>query len=110
MAQSPEKNAGTSDVIRYDLGWNAINALLRSGRSLSGHERNCCFLNTGGKWFANVSSATGLDYIDDGRVLALADWDHDGDVDFWIANRSGPQVRYLRNNLSSSANFVAFWL
>jgi tetratricopeptide (TPR) repeat protein len=110
VAQSPEQNAGTSEVIRYDLGWNAINALLRSGRSLSGHERNCCFLNTGGESFANVSAATGLDYIDDGRVLALADWDHDGDVDFWVANRSGPQIRYLRNNLKPGTQSVAFRL
>ncbi len=110
MAQSPEKNAGTSEVLRYDLGWNAINALLRSGRSLSGHERNCCFLNTRDQRFANVSAATGLDFADDGRVLALADWDHDGDVDFWIANRSGPQLRYLRNNLEAGNHFVAFWL
>ena len=90
--------------------------MLRSGRSLSGHERNCCFLNTGGGRFADVSAAAGLDFIDDGRVLALADWDFDGDVDFWIANRSGPQVRYLRNdvdghnNVDGKRHFAAFSL
>ncbi|MCA9212884.1 MAG: ASPIC/UnbV domain-containing protein [Planctomycetales bacterium] len=110
MAQSPEENAGTSDVIRYDLGWNAINAMLRAGRSLSGHERNCCFLNTHGGKFANVSAASGLDFPDDGRVLALADWDYDGDVDFWLANRSGPQVRYLRNNHRAASNRISFEL
>ncbi|MCP4191331.1 MAG: tetratricopeptide repeat protein [Planctomycetaceae bacterium] len=107
MAQSPEQNASTSEIIRYDLGWNAINALLRSGRSLSGHERNCCFLNTRGSRFANVSAATGLDFVDDGRVLSLADWDYDGDVDLWIANRSGPQVRFVRNELKGEQHYVA---
>ncbi len=110
MAQSPEKNAGTSQIIRYDLGWNAINAMLRAGRSLSGHERNCFFLNTRGQRFANGSAAIGLDFADDGRVLSLADWDYDGDVDLWLANRSGPQVRYLRNNHASTANRIAFHL
>jgi len=103
VALSPESNAATTDVIRYDLGWNAINTMLRAGRSLSGHERNCCFLNTGGQRFADISGAAGLDFADDGRVLSLADWDYDGDVDFWIANRSGPQVRYLQNNIIQQA-------
>ena len=110
MAQSPEQNAANTEIIRYDLGWNAINAMLREGRSLSGHERNCCFLNTRGDRFADVSAAAGLDLIDDGRVLALADWDYDGDIDFWIANRSGPQVRFLQNRLPSDRHFVAFRL
>lgn len=107
MAKSPEKNASNSEVIRYDRGWDAINAMLRAGRSLSGHERNCCFLNSRGERFANVSSVLGLDFADDGRVLALADWDMDGDIDFWIANRSGPQLRYLENRVPQSARFVA---
>ncbi|CAN5218691.1 hypothetical protein BH23VER1_BH23VER1_23280 [soil metagenome] len=111
MAQSPEENPAHSDILRYDLGWNAINALLRSGRSLSGHERNCCFLNTGGERFADISAAAGLDFPDDGRVLALSDWDLDGDLDFWIANRSGPQFRFLRNDLANQrTGFVAFHL
>ena len=114
MAQSPEKNAGSSEILRYDLGWKAINDLLRSGRSLSGHERKCCFLNlgsTGSDRFADVSAAFDLDLLDDGRVLALSDWDFDGDVDFWVANRSGPQVRFLRNpfgDRSGKRNFAAF--
>ncbi len=110
MAQSPEENAANSEIIRYDLGWKAINSLLRTGRSLSGHERNCCFLNSRGRRFADVSAVTGLDFDDDGRVLALSDWDYDGDVDFWVANRSGPQLRYLQNRLSKDLHFVAIRL
>lgn len=112
MAQSPQGNASTSKIFRYDLGWKAINDLLRDGRSLSGGERNCCFLNMGGQGssrFADVSAAVGADYSDDGRVLALSDWDFDGDLDFWIANRSGPQIRYLRNDVAEG-DFVAFRL
>lgn len=113
MAKSPEENAPGSEILRYDLGWKAINDLLRSGRSLSGHERNCCFLNlgaVGAEKFADVSAATGGDLDDDGRVLALADWDYDGDPDMWLANRSGPQLRYLRNDLTEGRSFLAIRL
>ena len=106
MAYSPEKNAGNSEILRYDLGWDAINSMLRAGRSLSGHERNCCFLNAQNNTFADVSGLAGLDFDDDGRVLAVADWDYDGDIDFWIANRSGPQIRYLQNELDKHHGFV----
>ena len=77
------------------------------GRSFSGFERHCAFLNVGsnpdGKLapFANVSAATGFDFIDDGRALARVDWDRDGDLDFWTTNRQAPRLRLLKNNLPS---------
>ena len=110
VAQSPGKNAPTAEVVRYDVGWKALNTMLKSGRSLSGHERNCCFLNTRGGRFADISAAANIDFDDDGRVLALTDWDFDGDIDFWIANRTGPQVRFLRNDTDNQHGFVAFRL
>lgn len=110
VAKSPDKNAPSAEVLRYDVGWKALNTMLKAGRSLSGHERNCCFLNTQGSRFADISAAASLDFDDDGRVLALADWDLDGDLDFWIANRTGPQVRFLRNDAANDHNFVAFKL
>ena len=75
--------------------------LLREGRSFSGHERNCVFLNCRSPRFANVSAITGLDFPDDGRALAAVDWDHDGDLDLWFHNRTGPRLRFMRNQTIS---------
>lgn len=110
VAQSPGENAPSAEILRYDVGWKALNTMLKAGRSLSGHERNCCFLNTRGERFADISAAADLDFSDDGRVLALTDWDFDGDLDFWIANRTGPQVRFLRNDATQGQKYVAFRL
>ena len=57
--------------------------MINAGRSFSGQERNCIFLNPGASQaargrFADVSSATGLDFDDDHPLLRLleesADW------------------------------------
>jgi len=57
-----------------------------------------------------VSSSTGIDYDDDGRALAVTDWDGDGDLDLWIRNRSGPQLRFLRNDGANDGHYVQFLL
>lgn len=84
--------------------------LVRRGKSFSGYERHCCFLNTGQNRFANVSSASGFDYPDDGRSVLLVDWDLDGDLDVWLVNRTGPQARFLRNEVSNGHHFLALRL
>ena len=95
----------------YAKGWQEIRRLIQEeGRSFSGRERHCFFLNVGGQRFAQASSVTGLDYIDDGRASAVVDWDHDGDLDLWVTNRTGPRVRYLQNEAGDNGNFVAFFL
>ena len=80
---------------------------LRIGRSFSGQERNCAFLNLGELTFANVSSVSGLDHIEDGRGLALSDWDLDGDIDFLLTNRNAPMFRFLRNGIQNDNHFVS---
>ncbi len=96
-ATAPADAATQRQTDKYLRGWHALGALMHSGRSLSGHERNCCFLNTGQMRFADVSATTGLDHDADSRGQAVVDWDGDGDLDLWVTNRTRPRVRYLQN-------------
>ena len=71
--------------------------MVRQGRSWSGRERHCTFLNTADSTFANISAASGLDLPEDGRGLAVVDWDQDGDLDLWFTNRTAPRLRLMVN-------------
>ena len=113
MSQSPlDATPPAAEEELYLRNWNRLAQLIREGHSFSGRERNCCFLNTGRGRFADVSAASGLDFPDDGRGLAVVDWDHDGDLDFWVANRTAPSVRCLLNctNDSQRRGFIALQL
>ncbi len=83
---------------------------IREGKSFSGHERNCCFLNLGDGRFANISATSGMDFADDARGLAITDWDHDGDLDMWVTNRTGPRLRYLQNDVGQGDRVLQFRL
>ena len=107
MAQSPLSSVSVGGAGSYYANWDALSTLITRGRSFSGRERHRAFLNTRGQSFANVSGATGLDLIDDGRGLAVCDWDNDGDLDLWMTQRNGPRVRFLRNDLSDHVNSLS---
>ncbi|MFT5192801.1 MAG: tetratricopeptide (TPR) repeat protein [Verrucomicrobiales bacterium] len=53
---------------------------------------------------------SGLGLEDDGRALAVADWDRDGDLDLWVSNRTAPRVRFMRNDYGNQFPAVAFLL
>lgn len=89
------------------MGWVAVQKMVREGLSWSGYERNSAFLNVGGPRFADVSAVSGLDYDDDARAVATVDWDFDGKLDLWLANRTGPRLRFMRNHAPSAGAFVA---
>lgn len=114
MAQSPETaSPEATELERYLLNWAALGQMIDEGRSFSGYERNCAFLNMNGNQFATVSSSSGLDLIDDARAVAACDWNFDGYLDFWVTNRTAPRVRLLMNESAPSpgtANFVSLRL
>ena len=84
--------------------------MINNGRSFSGRERNCCFLNMKDGRFADISAVSGLDFIDDGRALGVVDWDQDGDLDLWTTNRNAPRLRLLRNDTPSRNHWLSLRL
>jgi tetratricopeptide (TPR) repeat protein len=110
VSQSPLQQTSPDADDPYLQAWQGLALRIQQGSSFSGRERNCCFLNTRGQRFADVSSALGLDQIDDSRAVAASDWDHDGDVDLLVTNRTGPRIRFLRNDLGNQSAYVSFRL
>ncbi|MDP6764392.1 MAG: ASPIC/UnbV domain-containing protein [Planctomycetota bacterium] len=109
MSHSPS-TAGVAAEQSYLDGWAAMYRLIRQGHSWSGRERNTCFLNLGEGEFADVSAVSGLDFPDDGRALAVVDWDQDGSLDLWVTNRSGPRLRFLHNRSARGGSLGHRWV
>ena len=107
VSNSPE-NSKPND--NYEQGWNAINELIRSDSTWSGFERNVFYLNNQDGTFSDVSGIVGLDYLEDSRSFALADFNHDGRLEVILKNRNGPQLRLLRNVMAAIDPSIAFRL
>ncbi|MCA9213835.1 MAG: ASPIC/UnbV domain-containing protein [Planctomycetales bacterium] len=105
MSHSPTAEVKDPDDVYLDA-WQDLAKRIQSGQSFSGRERNCCFLNTRKSQFADVSAVANLDQIDDSRAVAFVDWDHDGDLDLFQANRTGPRIRYLENNFCDNTKSI----
>ena len=104
MSQSPETFTPLDRGHAYLRNFDALGVMIARGRSFSGHEQNCLFLNRRDNRFSEVAAATGMNLEDDGRSAGVVDWDGDGDLDVWLNSRTGPRVRLLQNNLPRTAN------
>ena len=107
VANSP---AGAKPSQEYEQGWNAVNDLIRADHTWSGYERNVFFANNRDGTFSDVSGALDLDFLEDGRSFALADFDHDGRQELVLKNRNAPQLRLLKNLIDELPPSIAFRL
>jgi tetratricopeptide (TPR) repeat protein/peroxiredoxin len=107
VAKSPEQSKPSHE---YEQGWNAINELIRDDGTWSGYERNVFYANNRDGTFSDVSGAVGLDFLEDGRAFALADFDHDGRQEVFLKNRNAPQLRILKNVMDDLPPSIAFRL
>jgi tetratricopeptide (TPR) repeat protein/thiol-disulfide isomerase/thioredoxin len=107
VANSPDSARSSHD---YEQGWSAINELIRADGTWSGFERNVFYANNRDGTFSDVSGAVGLDFFEDGRAFALADFDHDGRQEIFLKNRNAPQLRLLRNVIDNLPPSIAFCL
>jgi tetratricopeptide (TPR) repeat protein/peroxiredoxin len=107
VAYSPDR---AKSYQNYEQGWSAINELIRADGSWSGYERNIFYANNGDGTFSDISGVVGLDFVEDGRAFALADFDHDGRQEVFLKNRNGPQLRVLKNVMTNLPPSIAFRL
>jgi tetratricopeptide (TPR) repeat protein len=107
VSQSP---IGDTPSRPYEEGWNAINELIRSDGTWNGYQRNVFFVNNGDGSFSHVAGTVGLDFADDSRAFSLADLDHDGSLEVVLKNRTGPQLRILRNVMPGRGDSICFRL
>src|SRR5579871_6925186 len=107
VANSPDEAKPSEE---YEQGWNAVNELIRSDYTWSGYEHNVFYANNRDGTFSDVSGAVGMDFLEDGRAFALADFDHDGRLEVFLKNRNGPQLRLLKNVVEDLPPSIAFRL
>ncbi len=107
VANSPAQAKPSTD---YEQAWNALNDLIRSDGTWSGYERNVFYANNRDGTFSDVSAVVGMDFVEDGRSFALADFDHDGRPEVLLKNRNAPQLRLLKNVIQDLPPSIAFRL
>jgi tetratricopeptide (TPR) repeat protein len=107
VANSP---AESRPNYNYDQGWSAVNELIRADGTWSGFERNVFYANNGDGTFSDVSGAVDLDFIEDCRSFALADFDQDGRLELVLKTRNSPQLRVLKNVVKDLKPSIAFRL
>ena len=73
--------------------------------TFSGYEPSRVWRNEGNEVFKEVAPQLGLADTGDGRGLAIADYDNDGDLDVYIANQGQPSV-YYRNEVGNRRNWL----
>ena len=82
-----------------------LSRMIEQGRSFSGKEKNCVYLNTGNNGlFTDVSFSSGLDFSDDGRSVATVDWDHDGDLDYLYQIGMHPEYVFYKITIKTLKN------
>lgn len=74
-------------------------------KTFAGYEPSRVWRNEGNEVFTEVAAGIGLDDIGDGRGLAIADFDNDGDLDVYISNQGQESVLY-RNDLGNRNNWL----
>jgi hypothetical protein len=95
---------GNSTIISDAKNWPSM-----EGRSLSGYQQKCVWVNDGVGKFTEVAQAVGATDRHDGRAVAIADLWNRGVLDVVVANQKGPALIY-RNTAAPNNRWIAFEL
>ena len=71
-------------------------------KSINGYERNVLFWNQGQGQFVDVGFLTGSNRVEDGRGVAVSDFDRDGQLDLVIQNRDRAAVLLMGRGASGN--------
>jgi tetratricopeptide (TPR) repeat protein len=74
-------------------------------KSFAGYEPKRVWRNEGNELFTEVAAELGLADTRDGRGLAIADFDNDGDLDVYISNQ-GQEGVLFRNDVGNKSNWL----
>lgn len=96
--------SGNSSIIADAQDWPAIDK-----RSLSGYQPKRMWLNDGAGKFVEVAQAVGVNDVNDGRSVALADLWNRGVLDVVVANQRGPLLLY-KNTVAPQNQWIEFEL
>lgn len=74
--------------------------------SFNAHERNCLFLNLGGRQFIESGYATGVDVDLESRGVAVADFDEDGGLDLAVRSVARRKLSLFHNEIAAATNVL----
>jgi thiol-disulfide isomerase/thioredoxin len=83
--------------------------IFKEGFSFSGFEKDKVWLNLGDQYL-DVADVSGADDEGDGRALCVADFDDDGDPDFFVHNTSRERHMLYRNDVNAGARGITVQL
>jgi thiol-disulfide isomerase/thioredoxin len=107
VAQDSEaKQPGGTEAKNGALRSDQDELMVQQGFSFSGYERDPLFLNLGERKFMDISGASGIDSISDGRAAVFADFDNDGDYDVFMTTIQGQAHLLFRNEVGQSNGFI----
>jgi len=100
--QMTKVGGGAGELVSDAASWPSM-----GDRSLSGYERTRVLMHKQSRSlsFVEVGEAVGLADDLDGRAVAFADLDRDGDLDVAVANQRGPLLLY-DNELESDGRWL----
>jgi hypothetical protein len=95
---------GNTAIISDAMNWPSMD-----GRSLSGYQQKCVWINDGAGKFTEVAQSVGATDTYDGRSVAVADLWNRGVLDVVVATQRGPLLVY-KNFASPDNRWVDFEL
>lgn len=97
----PECESFVAEEVNNDAYVSRHSALMfDQGFSFSGFERDKLWIKEGNDYF-DASVVSGADDDNDGRAVVVADFDDDGDPDYFLLNTQRNRHRLFRNDVGS---------